>query len=52
MKSLVLLINKHAGISEKDIISYINNIAPENYYGGTSHKYINDITENNKWFHG
>jgi len=45
MNSLVSLINKHTGINSEDIICYINEITPENYYGGTSDKYIDDITK-------
>ncbi|WP_069650133.1 tautomerase family protein [Caloranaerobacter ferrireducens] len=43
MQRFIFLIHKYTGVDKKDIICVINEIPPENYYGGTSHKYIEDF---------
>lgn len=43
MQEFVYLINKYTGVGEKDIICVIHEISPENYFGGTSHKYIESL---------
>ena len=43
MESFVSLVNKYTGVDEKDINCLIHEIPPENYFGGTTHKYIEDL---------
>lgn len=46
MQTYIQIIHKYTGVNEKDIICIINEIPSENYYGGTTHKYIEEITNN------
>ncbi|HIJ57610.1 MAG TPA: hypothetical protein HPQ03_16010 [Deltaproteobacteria bacterium] len=43
MRHFIMLINEYTGVPEKDINCIIHEISPENYFGGTSHKYIEDL---------
>ena len=45
MSRFIYLVNKYTGVDEKDIILVIREVSPDNYFGGTSHKYIEDITK-------
>ncbi len=45
---LIILISESTGVNPKDINCVIHQISPENYFGGVSHKYIEDLkTKNN-----
>jgi phenylpyruvate tautomerase PptA (4-oxalocrotonate tautomerase family) len=48
MQNLVLLINRYTGVDAKDINCVIHEIPPENYYGGVSHKYIEELKKTSK----
>jgi phenylpyruvate tautomerase PptA (4-oxalocrotonate tautomerase family) len=43
LQNLVLLINRYTGVDAEDINCVIHEIPPENYYGGVSHKYIEEL---------
>ena len=43
MNHLIILIREATGVSPEDINCVIHEIPPENYFGGVSHKYIEDL---------
>ncbi len=48
LQNLVLLINRYTGVDAKDVNCVIHEIPPENYYGGVSHEYIEELKASNK----
>jgi len=48
LQNLVSLINRYTGVDPKDINCVIHEIPPENYYGGVSHKYIEELKKISK----
>lgn len=42
---ILALVTKFTGVGAKDINVVIHEIPPENYMGGTSHKYIEDLRQ-------
>jgi len=48
LQNLVSLINRYTGVDAKDINCVIYEISPENYYGGVSHKYIEELKKTSK----
>ena len=48
MQNLVFLINRYTGIDTGDINCVIHETPPENYFGGVSHKYIEELKKTNK----
>ncbi|MBM3149263.1 MAG: tautomerase family protein [Chloroflexi bacterium] len=43
LQNLVLLIHRYTGVDAKDVNCVIHEIPPENYYGGVSHEYIDEL---------
>ena len=43
MSKIVEIVYKYTKVNIDDIICLINEIKPENYFGGISHKYIDEI---------
>jgi phenylpyruvate tautomerase PptA (4-oxalocrotonate tautomerase family) len=43
LQNIVFLINKHTGVDSKDINCVIHEIPPENYSGGITHAYIENL---------
>ena len=48
LQNLVLLINRYTGVDAGDINCVIHEIPPENYFGGVSHKYIEELKKTSK----
>ena len=48
MNHLIALLSEYTGVNLKDINCVIHEIPPENYFGGVSHKYIDDFKTKNK----
>jgi phenylpyruvate tautomerase PptA (4-oxalocrotonate tautomerase family) len=49
LQNLVLLINQYTGIDAEDINCVIQEIPPENYFGGVlSHQYIEELKKTSK----
>lgn len=48
LQNLVSLINRYTGVDAKDINCVIHEIPPENYFGGVSHKYIEELKNTSK----
>ena len=48
LQNLVQLINRYTGIDAKDVNCVIHEIPTENYYGGVSHEYIEQLKAANK----
>ena len=48
LQNLVFLINRYTGVDARDVNCVIHEIPPENYYGGVSHKYIEELKAANK----
>jgi len=43
LQHLVFLINRYSGVDARDINCVIHEIPPENYYGGVTHGYIEEL---------
>lgn len=48
LQNLILLINRYTGVDAGDINCVIHEILPENYFGGVSHKYIEELKKTSK----
>jgi phenylpyruvate tautomerase PptA (4-oxalocrotonate tautomerase family) len=48
LENLILLINRYTGVDAGDINCVIHEIPPENYFGGVSHKYIEELKKTSK----
>jgi len=48
LQNLALLINRYTGVDARDVNCVIHEIPPENYYGGVSHEYIEELKAANK----
>ncbi len=48
LQNLIILINQHTGVDAADINCVIHEIPPENYFGGVSHEYIEELKKTSK----
>ena len=48
LENLILLVNRYTGVDAGDINCVIHEILPENYFGGVSHKYIEELKKTSK----
>jgi phenylpyruvate tautomerase PptA (4-oxalocrotonate tautomerase family) len=48
LQNIVSLISRYTGVDAKDINCVIHEIPPENYYGGVSHKYTEELKKTSK----
>ena len=48
LENLILLVNRYTGVDAGDINCVIHEILPENYFGGVSHRYIEELKKTSK----